>query len=318
MSYKENRAKSFAIIVLSYLLAASVGVAVFFLTADYGFVFRVFVADVAATVLIFLIGTLLGNASVYDPYWSVAPIVIASATCLFRGTLRPEAMPLLGAIWFWGVRLTANWAYTFPGLHRQDWRYDLLKEKSNAWFPLVSFLGIHLFPTLIVYSVMVPALVYLQAPAIRVWTIPALLVCYAAAALQMVSDFQMHRFRKSAERSGIIRTGLWENSRHPNYLGEILMWWGVYLVMLSVLPQYVYLAIGPLANTLMFLFISIPMAEKRLAAGKSGFDRYLEETRILLPIPRRKKPADPFSLSANGKTMRENCGWSFYRPFSRK
>src|SRR5690606_26553936 len=113
------------------------------------------------------------------------------------------------------------------------------KDKSNAWFPLVNFLGIHLFPTLIVFSVMVPALVYLEAPAIRTLTIPALLVCYAAAALQMVSDFQMHRFRKSADRSEIIRTGLWENSRHPNYLGEILMWWGVYLVMLSVLPQYV-------------------------------------------------------------------------------
>ncbi|NLO63369.1 MAG: DUF1295 domain-containing protein [Clostridiaceae bacterium] len=55
------------------------------------------------------------NASVYDPYWSVAPIIIVSATCVFRETLRPEALPLLIAIWFWGVRLTANWAYT-PGI----------------------------------------------------------------------------------------------------------------------------------------------------------------------------------------------------------
>jgi steroid 5-alpha reductase family enzyme len=281
--------KSFAVITLSYLLAAAVGFAVFFLTAQFGFIFRVFIADVAATVLIFLIGTLLGNASVYDPYWSVAPIVIISASFMFQGTLRLEALPLLGAIWFWGVRLTANWAYTFSGLHRQDWRYDLLKDKSSAWFPLVNFLGIHLFPTLIVFSVMVPALVYLEDPAIRTMTIPALLICYAAAALQMVSDFQMHRFRKSADRTEIIHIGLWEHSRHPNYLGEILMWWGVYLVMLSVLPQYVYLAVGPLANTLMFLFISIPMAEKRLAANKSDFERYYNETRVLLPIPKRKK-----------------------------
>ncbi|NLO63368.1 MAG: DUF1295 domain-containing protein [Clostridiaceae bacterium] len=75
-------------------------------------------------------------------------------------------------------------------------------------------------------------------------------------------------------------------SRHPNYFGEILMWWGVFLVMLSVRPDYVFLAVGPLINTLMFLFISIPMAEKRLAARKLGFDEYCGKTRLLLPIPK--------------------------------
>ncbi|MBN1891749.1 MAG: DUF1295 domain-containing protein [Clostridiales bacterium] len=289
MSYKENRRISFLIIILSYTFSAAVGFAVFFLLSEYRFVFRVFAADVTATVLIFLIGTLLKNASVYDPYWSVAPIIIVSATCIFRGTLQWEALPLLGAIWFWGIRLTANWAYTFSGLHRQDWRYDMLKDKSNAWFPLVNFFGIHLFPTLVVFFVIVPALVYFEAPTIRPLTIPALILCYAAAALQMVSDFQMHRFRKNTDHSDIINIGLWEHSRHPNYLGEILMWWGVYFVMLSVHPQYVFLAVGPLINTLMFLFVSIPMAEKHMATYKSDFDHYCEQTHRLLPIPRRKK-----------------------------
>lgn len=289
MSVKENRRISFLIIVLSYIFAAAIGFFVFLNLKDYGFIFRVFIADLTATVVIYLLGTLLGNASVYDPYWSVAPIIIVSATCVFRETLRPEALPFLIAIWFCGVRLTANWAYTFPGLHRQDWRYDMLKDKSDAWFPLVNFLGIHLFPTLVVFSAMVPALIYLGAPAVRPLTVPALILCYVAAVIQMVSDFQMHRFRKNADRSRIIDVGLWEYSRHPNYFGEILMWWGVFLVMLSVRPDYVFLAVGPLINTLMFLFISIPMAEKRLAARKLGFDEYCGKTRLLLPIPKFRK-----------------------------
>ncbi|NLW89085.1 MAG: DUF1295 domain-containing protein [Clostridiaceae bacterium] len=289
MTYKSNRRTSFLIIILSYVSATATGYGVFYILQDYGLIFRVFSADIAATVLIFLIGTLFGNASVYDPYWSVAPIIIASGCCMLFGTLRPEVLPFLGAIWFWGIRLTANWAYTFSGLHRQDWRYDMLKEKSGAWFPAVNFLGIHLFPTLVVFFALVPAITYLENPTIRPITIPALVLCYSAAILQTISDYQMHRFKKTSDRNQIIRTGVWAYSRHPNYLGEILFWWGVFLVMLSVRPDLPYLGIGPVMNTLMFLFISIPMAEKRMAAYKNDFESYRRETRCLFPVPRRRR-----------------------------
>ena len=62
------------------------------------------------------------------------------------------------------------------------------------------------------------------------------------------------------------------------------MWWGVYAVLLSVQPELWFLGLGALVNTLMFLFISIPMAENRMAGYKDGFDRYVQETNRLLPI----------------------------------
>jgi len=113
---------------------------------------------------------------------------------------------------------------------------------------------------------------------------------FSAATLQLVADIQLHRFQeRSANRGQIIRSGVWRHARHPNYLGEILMWWGVYVVLLSVRPDLWLLGLGALTNTLMFLFISIPIAETRMAAYKDGFDRYVKETNRLLPIALKRE-----------------------------
>ena len=92
----------------------------------------------------------------------------------------------------------------------------------------------------------------------------------------------MHRFRKN--RTGtFIRTGLWKYARHPNYLGEILMWWGVALAVISVYPSAWYLCAGAVANTILFLVVSIPMADNR-QSKKEGFAEYKAATRMLLPV----------------------------------
>ncbi|MCL2462774.1 MAG: DUF1295 domain-containing protein, partial [Defluviitaleaceae bacterium] len=76
----------------------------------------------------------------------------------------------------------------------------------------------------------------------------------------------------------------WKYARHPNYLGEIMMWWGVYIIMLSAAPGAWPLGAGALANTLMFLFASIPMADRRNRAERPGFEEYYKETNSLLPF----------------------------------
>ena len=94
----------------------------------------------------------------------------------------------------------------------------------------------------------------------------------------------MHRYRKN-RTAPFIRVGLWKHSRHPNYLGEILMHWGVALMALCLLLSKWYLIFGAVANTVLFLVVSIPMADKR-QSRKAGFEEYKRETRMLLPIPK--------------------------------
>lgn len=286
---KQSRRRSFVFTIIVYALALAVGLFVYGRMRG-GVLFRVFAADIAATVFLYLVSLPLENASVYDPYWSVAPIVILPLAMRAFGVWNAGTIALLCCVTYWGVRLTANWAYTFQGYDHQDWRYTMLREKSGALYPLVSLFGIMLFPTLVVYLCLLPALHYIQFGGINLVTLLGFALCLCAATLQLVADVQLHRFQRQAKNRGqIIRHGVWRHARHPNYLGEILMWWGVFVVLLSVRPSLWLLGIGALTNTLMFLLISIPMAESRMAGYKEGFDRYVQETNRLLPIALKRE-----------------------------
>ncbi len=292
-----ERGAGLILIALVYLIAAGTGICIY-LALPYAFWLSLLLADIAATGIVFIFSLLFHNASVYDPYWSVQPVVIVTAAAVLRDAT-PVALLLLVTIWIWGIRLTANWIHTFRGLKHQDWRYTLLQETSGRFYPLVNFFGIHLVPTLVVYGCVLPAVfVFHDASP---WNAVSLMFCLLSAGavtLQGMADWQMHRFRRRGT-GGLIREGLWKYARHPNYLGEILMWWGIALAAMTAVPGCWYLCAGALANTMLFLFISIPMAEKRQSV-KPGYAAYRQQTRMLLPIPKRVRVPQELSQQQGG------------------
>ena len=279
--FKQNRAASFVAVALVYVLATAVGV-VTYRAVSLDWWLTLLIADVVATVVTFLFGLLFQNASVYDPYWSVQPPVILIAFAIGE-ELTALGVLLLFVVSFWAIRLTANWAYTFGDLTHQDWRYTMLREKTGAFYPIINFVGIHMVPTLVVYGCVLPAVYAIREGfAANIASVLCLFVSLGAAILQGVSDVQMHQYRRHRDGS-FIRCGLWKYSRHPNYLGELLMWWGVGLAVLFADPSAWYLLSGAVANTVLFLAVSIPMADGR-QSRKVGFAEYKKETRMLLPI----------------------------------
>lgn len=281
----KNRTASLAVIIFVYFLAAFCGLFTYnYLTDIYSFSYQLslFLADVIATVLVFIFSLIFRNASVYDPYWSVQPPVI-----LGLALAKVDAdNPLLGcllfaAVLFWALRLTANWIYNFESFEYQDWRYVMLKEKTGKFYPFVNLMGIHMFPTCVVYLCVLPAVTAIaEKAAFHPLCLLFVIMSLLSAVFQGLADVQMHRFRASGT-GGFIRTGLWKHGRHPNYACEILMWWGIGLAGVCALGwQHWYLLAGAALNTLMFLFISIPMADKR-QSRKPGFAEYKKATRML-------------------------------------
>lgn len=282
---KKSRPLSFAAVTVVYIIATVVGVLTY-RALPFAFWINLLIADVVATLVTFIFSLIFGNASVYDPYWSVQPPVILAAFAAGEG-LNILGILLLVAVSLWGIRLTANWAYTFHGLEHQDWRYTMLKEKTGVFYPIINLVGIHMVPTLVVYGCILPAVFAIVYDAgVTVPSIIFVAVSILATLLQGTADYQMHKFRRSGT-GGFIRVGLWKHSRHPNYLGEILMWWGIGLACFCAMPDRWYLLAGAIANTLLFTFVSIPMAEKR-QSRKPDFQNYKKQTRTLLPIPRIK------------------------------
>lgn len=285
MAIRESKTKSILTITAIYLFAGIFGI---YLAQclPYAYWLNLLIADAAGTVLVFVFSMLLDNASVYDPYWSVFPVVAITVYSIGRN-LTDLNLLHLAVIWFWGVRLTGNWVYTFGGLNCQDWRYTMLQKRTGKMYPFVNFLGIHMVPTLIVYLCVLPAIYaiehHLDGGIVNYLFI---FVSLCAVILQGTADHQMHAFRK-CHRGELIRSGVWTYSRHPNYLGEILMWWGIGLSVAVPVPGARWLLAGAAVNTLLFLFVSIPMAEERQSC-KTGFAEYKKTTRMLLPLRPRE------------------------------
>lgn len=288
----KNRYAALAVIIFIYVLAVLCGLFTYdFFEGKFSagggqssFRLSLLLADIAATILVFIFSLIFRNASVYDPYWSVQPPVIL-ALAISKMNANGTGVTLLGwllfaAVLFWALRLTGNWIYNFKSFEYQDWRYLMLKEKTGPAYPLINFLGIHMFPTLVVYLCVLPAVTAIvQGAAFKPLCLAFIVLCFTATVFQGLADIQMHRFRNSGA-GGFIQTGLWKKSRHPNYACEILMWWGIGFASVIATGGPYWLLAGAAVNTLMFLFVSIPMADKH-QARKSGFEEYKKNTRML-------------------------------------
>ena len=271
---------SIIIITIIYIIASIIGI-IIYNKLSYSNIINIFIADVIATIIVFIFSLIFKNSSIYDPYWSVAPIVIITPLFIINNITITSILILI-AIWYWGVRLTTNWAIFFTNLSKQDWRYNKYKNSTKKLYPIVNFFGIHMMPTILVFIALIPAIIGVEYNVINIFTIIGFIICLIATTIELIADIEMYNYRKN--NKGLIRVGLWKYSRHPNYLGEILMWWGIAIIGISITNNY-YLVIGAILITLLFITISIPLADKK-QSKKEGYKKYREETRSLLPIPK--------------------------------
>jgi len=279
---------SIALITAIYLLAGIAAVLLFRLSI-FNFqlspLLALFLADVLATIIVWAFGLLYENVSVYDPYWSVFPPVAFLLWAVYTGTWSLPVILLLIASWYWGWRLTRNWAITFKGIAHEDWRYTKYRSQHPIVFHLINLFGLNMMPTLVVFAAMLPGLRLYDKPlAVGCWPLAAcilaFLVCLAAPTIQLIADKQIHDFR-AANPGKCCNVGLWKHGRHPNYFGEMLFWWGIWL-MYWVLYGIDWFILGPIAMSAMFICISIPLMEKRQLQNKPEYADYRKQTRMLI------------------------------------
>jgi steroid 5-alpha reductase family enzyme len=264
---------------------------------------RLLLAVLSATVVLWLFSFLSDNSSIFDPYWSVAPPLFLICLWAFMpGNRFPasghESMIVASGslarnitvfllVFIWSVRLTWNFLRGWKGLKHEDWRYAAMRKRTGMFYWTISFAGIHLFPAMMVFlgclSLWVVALKGVRGP--NILDLLGILVTGFAILLEADADRQLHRFVATDPGNGkTLQTGLWSVSRHPNYLGEIGFWWGLFFFSLAADPDFWWVIIGPVAITLMFVFISIPMIEKRMQERRTDYGEYRKKVRMLFPF----------------------------------
>lgn len=245
---------------------------------------EILLLHVIATVIIYIGSVIHKNSSLYDPFWSVAPIPIVLYFCFFHDTNISVINSLLISlpILIWAIRLTRNWAISWPGFIHEDFRYIDLKKGNKFRLEFINFTGIHLIPTLQVNVSLLP--IYFLYTSNNLGNINYLLLfaslfSVSAVIIETIADEQMREFRKDKLNKGkTMNKGLWRLSRHPNYFGEVMFWVGLYLMAVLTVETPNWLFVSPLSMIMLFVFISCPMMDKRSLKKRPSYHNYMNNT----------------------------------------
>ncbi|WP_372733694.1 DUF1295 domain-containing protein [Nocardioides sp.] len=286
-----SRSASFLRVGVAYAAWIAVGAAWLFLGPDTGHLWLDgLIADVLATLVVFVASRLHGNSSFYDAYWSVLPPLLAAYWWFEHAPAATDARfwLLMVVLVVWAVRLTGNWIYAWPGLQHEDFRYAPIKEGAGRFGPLADLFGIHLIPTFQVFLGLVPVYVVTRQGGPLNWLdVVAVAVGLGSVLIETIADLQMHRFARIKQPGQVMDQGLWAWSRHPNYFGEFGFWLALGLFGLAASPSSWVVLIGAAAMLAMFLGVSIPMMEKRSLERRPDYAEVIERVPLFVPRPPR-------------------------------
>lgn len=287
----ESKVIGLLIMLFAYVVAAIAGTISFVLfeKSNIHVIFNILISDVIATIVIYIFSLIFKTSSMYDPFWSVQSFIIFLSLMIKFNSFNPSNIFILFALGIYTIRLTGNFIIGFDNLQYIDWRYRMLKEKSGPFFQFVNFLGIMMFPTLVVYSMTIPLIIMSYTEIHLSLAIIFSILMLLMVGLELISDTQMKSFIKNrSDRSEVNTNGLWKYSRHPNYLGEISFWFMIAIPLMIYDISYWWVIFGPIINLLMFLFISIPMEEKHFKDYKPEYELYKKKVSMLLILPNKK------------------------------
>lgn len=247
-----------------------------------------FVLALAFLSIVFCYGNYRKRYDIIDSAWGPTFIVIALSLLVLEGNLQTTSVLLLLMVSAWSLRLYHHIYTRFRKSDAEDPRYiELRKKWPKQYIPLQVYLRIYLVQALLATVVSLPVILVVGGTVSPLVTFASLgvAVWLAGFLIEIISDAQLKIFLSIPENRGkIMQDGLWAYSRHPNYFGEILLWWGIGIMTYGT-PYALIGFIGPLAITLLIVFVSgIPPAEKR-ASSKPGWKAYAKKTNVLIPWP---------------------------------
>ncbi|HEX9935398.1 MAG TPA: DUF1295 domain-containing protein [bacterium] len=239
--------------------------------------------------LLFFLALLLKDNSIVDIGWGIGFIVVVWTLTFFH----PESFAAKHLIQFfttlWGTRLAAHIGMRNMG-RGEDFRYAQWRKAWGRAFWWRSYLQVFMLQGLLMLVISLPAIVLFAGgprPLGR-WGGMGAFVFLFGFLFETVADFQLKRFVKDpANRGRLMTSGLWAWSRHPNYFGEAVLWWGLFLVSVDSSNGWLAL-LSPVTITVLVRWVSgVPLLEKKWA-GRPDFEEYKKRVPVFLPfIPRR-------------------------------
>ena len=246
----------------------------------------------------FVFGTTLKNNGIIDSFYGLGYIVVAWTSLILMGTFSIRQIITTILVSIWGFRLflyvtIRNWGKS------EDYRYQAIRKSYGDKVLSKSYVKIYLFQGLIIFLVGFPALFINSTetpPILNIYEISAItlligvIIWIIGFYFESVGDYQLRKFKKNPENKGkIMDQGLWKFTQHPNYFGEVTMWWGIFIIALGV-PWGIVTIFGPIIITYMIIKVSgVRLLNYRFRKDDKYAD-YKRRTSAFIPwLPKKKK-----------------------------
>jgi steroid 5-alpha reductase family enzyme len=234
--------------------------------------------------LIFFLAMAVEDNSIVDIFYGTLFLVGSWGSYIEYGSGHPRQLLLMVLVTIWGARLALHLLVRKKG-HGEDFRYRQWREEWGKTFIWRSFLQIFMLQGAVVLLVSAPILLTLKAPGDQLGFLDFLgtAIWLVGFLFEAIGDWQLLRFKRNPKNKGhIIRTGVWQYTRHPNYFGEATLWWGIFLIGLGAVNGFFGL-ISPLLIGFLLLKVSgIPMLEAKYE-GNPEFEAYRKRTNAFFP-----------------------------------
>lgn len=231
----------------------------------------------------FITSLIIKRNDIADIAWGLGYIILC-VFYLFTQELTNTALLLYGLVLIWGLRLAIH-IYLRNRNKKEDYRYLQWRKDWGKFFYIRSYLQVYLLQRFLLLIIITPVMSVASNSETTVsWlTYLGLIIWLIGFYFEAVGDYQLNKFIKNPDNKGkIMDQGLWKYTRHPNYFGEVTMWWGIFIIALNS-PIGIYSIIGPLTITTLILFVSgIPLLEKKYQ-GNIEFEKYKKKTSIFIP-----------------------------------
>jgi steroid 5-alpha reductase family enzyme len=230
----------------------------------------------------FIISLILKRNDIADIAWGGGFALVTLST-LFMFAWHPTQILLSILIFIWSARLITHITVRNAG-KKEDFRYKAWRDSWGKLFYIRSYLQVYLLQGFLLSIIAIPILVTAQNPRdLSIVSMLGLLIWSIGFLFEAVGDYQLLEFiRSKPKKNEILTSGLWQYTRHPNYFGEVAMWWGIYLIAFNA--QYgLVMLLSPLTITYLILYVSgIPMLERKWDKNKK-YQEYKKRTNAFFP-----------------------------------
>ncbi len=239
--------------------------------------------------LLWVLSVVIKDVSIVDPAWGPAYVLVAFVGVLAADGDANRRAVLFAMVALWGLRLGIHLGRRKLGeIGEEDKRYAAMRDKrGDGGFALYSLGVVFGFQALLVMVVSLPITVATGQPDALDWlVIPGVLLWAVGLFFEAVGDHQLEQFKKDPDNKGeVMDQGLWRYTRHPNYFGDSCVWWGIWLVALTVSGAW-WTFVGPVVMTLFLTkFSGAGLMEKTIGSRREGYDDYVKRTSGFFPLP---------------------------------